>query len=266
MWKQHPEIPFPTNDKAVIWRFMDFPAFIDLLDSSSLHFSRLDALGDPFEGCGTAMDYLKRRLPEQIFRAAGGGPAPVHDKLEQWRAQQSRSYEQEQAATLLKHIAAAETSWANCWHLTDEERVTLWKIYHARGKFIAIQSTVGSLRDSLRSSVGHSISIGAVEYLDASPQAPISPARHAISKNRAFAYEHELRAVITPPPGQALNIGEGVEVPVDLSTLVNAVRLSPVAEGWHVTLVERLLERHDLQRLCEQSPLFAHPEFVPSVA
>jgi hypothetical protein len=61
-------------------------------------------------------------------------------------------------------------------------------------------------------------------------------------------------------------LGTGTKVSVDLQSLVAAVRLSPVAEAWHVGLVQRLMEHHGLQRLCEQSPLFAHPEFVPSVA
>lgn len=268
MWQQHAEITFPTDEKAAIWRYLDFAAFIDLLDSSSLHFSRLDALGDPFEGYGTAMDYLKFKLPEQIFRSAGGAPAPVRGKLEQWRAQQSRDYEQDQAATLLKRIAVAETCWANCWHMTAEESIALWKIYHGRNKIIAVLSTVGALRDSIRPAEGQGpgVSIGAVQYVDDTAGPALSPARQAISKNKAFAYEQELRAVLTPSTDGMLGLGEGVKVPVDLPTLVTAVRLSPIAQEWHVALAERLLERHGLQRLCEQSLLFAHPEFIPSVA
>lgn len=265
MWKQHPEIPFPTDEKAVIWRFMDFAAFIDLLDSSSLHFSRLDALGDPFEGYGTAMDYLKFKLPEQIFRAAGGVPAPVRDKLEEWRAQQSREHEQDEAVTLLKRMAVAETCWANCWHMAEQESVAFWKIYHPRNKIIAVQSTVASLRDAIRSDAERHISIGAVRYEDDRSR-PASVAKQAISKTRAFDYEQELRAVLTPPAGPAGAMGDGVKVPVDLGTLVSGVRLSPIAQEWQTSLAGRLLEGHGLQRLCEQSALFAHPEFMPSVA
>jgi hypothetical protein len=267
MWKQHPDIPFPADDKAVIWRFMDFPAFVDLLHSSSLHFSRLDALGDPFEGYGTAMDYLKFKLPEQIFRASGGASEQTRDKLQQWRAQQARDLEQNQVIALLKRIQVAETCWANCWHLIERESVALWKIYHGRNKPIAVQSTVGGLRDSLRSDESsNNVSIGAVQYTGNRQKTPLSPSAQAVTKTPAFAFENELRAVLIPELANQVTLGTGTKIPLDLQSLVAAVRLSPVAEAWHVELVQQLIEHHGLQRLCEQSPLFAHPEFAPSVA
>lgn len=266
MWKQHPDIPFPADDKAVIWRFMDFPAFIDFLDSSSLHFSRLDALEDPFEGYGTAMDYLKFKLPEQIFRASGGTSVQPRDKLEQWRAQQARDYEQNQALTLLRRIQVAETSWVNCWHLIEEESVALWKIYHGQNKPIAVQSTVAALREAISGDGDNAVSIGLVHYSEDSPKVALSAAKQALTKTRAFAFEHELRAILIPGPAKQVALGTGTKVAADLQALVAAVRVSPVAETWRVELVQRLMERHGLQRLCEQTPLFAHPEFVPSVA
>ena len=266
MWKQHPDIPFPADDKAAIWRFMDFPAFVDLLHSSSLHFSRLDALADPFEGYGTAMDYLKFKLPEQIFQASGGASDQARDKLQQWRAQQAKDYEQNQVLALLKRIQVAETCWVNCWHLIERESVALWKIYHGRNKPIAVQSTVGGLRDSIRSDDSSNVSIGAVQYLENRQRTSLSSAAQAVTKTPAFAFENELRAILVPAPAMQAMLGPGTQIPVDLQSLVAAVRLSPVAEPWHVDLVQRLIEHHGLQRLCEQSPLFAHPEFVPSVA
>jgi hypothetical protein len=267
MWKQHPDIPFPADHKATIWRFMDFPAFVDLLHSSSLHFSRLDALGDPFEGCGTAMDYIKFKLPEQIFRASGGASGQAQDKLDQWRAQQVRDFEQSQMVALLKRIQVAETCWVNCWHLIEQESVALWKIYHGRNKPIAVHSTVGSLRDSIHSGGdADTISIGVVRYSETISNAPTPSVAQAVTKTKAFAFENELRAILIPDSTEQAMLGTGTKVSVDLQALVAAVRLSPVAEPWHVSLVQRLMEHHGLQRLCEQSPLFAHPEFAPSVA
>ncbi len=262
MWKQHPEIPFPADEKAVIWRFMDFPAFIDLLDSSSLHFSRLDALDDPFEGYGTAMDFLKFKLPEQIFRASNTPSEQARDKLEQWRAQQSREYEQSQALRVLKGIRVTETCWVNCWHVIAEESVALWKIYHGKNKPIAVQATVGGLRDSFCVEADD-LSVGVVRYSDEKLKTALAAAVQATTKASAFAFEHELRAILTPSTAKQATLGTGAKVPVDLQSLVAGIRLSPATSSWHVELVQRLIERHGLQRLCEQSPLFAHPEFVP---
>jgi hypothetical protein len=144
--------------------------------------------------------------------------------------------------------------------------VALWKIYHGRNKPIAVQATVGGLRDSIRTDAVNEVSIGLVRYSDETPKTALTAARQAVTKTPPFAFEHELRAVLIPGPTKQVTLGTGTTVSVDLQSLVAAVRLSPVAPPWHVELVQRLIERHGLQRLCEQSPLFAHPEFVPSAA
>jgi hypothetical protein len=129
-----------------------------------------------------------------------------------------------------------------------------------------VQSTVGGLRDSIRSDGSNDISIGLVQYSEKRLRTSLSSAAQAMTKTSAFAFENELRAILIPGPAQQVMLDTGTKVSVDLQSLVAAVRLSPVAEPWHVELVQRLIEHHGLQRLCEQSPLFAHPEFVPSVA
>ena len=40
----------PCSPDIKIWRYLDFPKLIDLLQTRTLHFSRLDTLPDPFEG------------------------------------------------------------------------------------------------------------------------------------------------------------------------------------------------------------------------
>ena len=47
------------NEK--IWRYLDFAKFINILDKKSLFFSRVDKLGDPFEGSFPKANVKKRR-------------------------------------------------------------------------------------------------------------------------------------------------------------------------------------------------------------
>ena len=49
MFKEHQDFKTP-KDNSKIWRYMDFTKFIDMLDKSALFFTRVDKLGDPFEG------------------------------------------------------------------------------------------------------------------------------------------------------------------------------------------------------------------------
>ncbi|TVR98174.1 MAG: hypothetical protein EA406_07255 [Rhodospirillales bacterium] len=265
MWQQHPDIPFPADETAAIWRFMSVAGLVDLLDSAALAFSRLDSLDDPFEGQATAMDYVKSVLPEQVFRAAGGAPPEIRNKLDQWRVQQAHEMEQKQAIALLKRMPLAETCWVSCWHQVEEERAGLWRLYHPAGKPVAVCSTVGALRDALRDDAGHTVSIGQVQYAEGA-QAAWSPIAQAMVKHRAFGEEREIRAIIAPAAGSANGLGPVVRVPVTLGTLVQAVRFSPVAEPWQVELGRRLLARFGLVADCGQSALHAHPAFMPSVA
>src|SRR5271157_280585 len=46
----HPTLVQPENPNATIWKYIDLPELIYLLQERKLWFSRLDMLGDPFEG------------------------------------------------------------------------------------------------------------------------------------------------------------------------------------------------------------------------
>ena len=51
---KHPVFLQPANANAKVWRYMDFTNYIWTLECSALYFSRIDLLGDPFEGTTTA--------------------------------------------------------------------------------------------------------------------------------------------------------------------------------------------------------------------
>ena len=58
------ELRYPGDD-AVLWRYMDFAKFVDLLVSRTLWFSRVDRLGDSREGLLTESEFtrLSKRSP-----------------------------------------------------------------------------------------------------------------------------------------------------------------------------------------------------------
>ena len=49
MYYNHGEFDIP-DDETVVWRYMDFDKFEDLIQSSQLYFPRLDRMGDLTEG------------------------------------------------------------------------------------------------------------------------------------------------------------------------------------------------------------------------
>lgn len=46
----------PPDSSMKVWRCIDAPKLIDFLEAGSLHFSRADTLGDPYEGSWTQLD------------------------------------------------------------------------------------------------------------------------------------------------------------------------------------------------------------------
>lgn len=264
MFNQNTEIPFPDNDRTSIWRFMEFTAFVDFLDSSSLYFSRLDALDDPFEGSGTAMDYLKQWFPEHLFRAAAPPVTGALSRLGRWRANRNREQEQKHAIEILKRIRLRETCWANCWHAGDDENVALWRIYAGSGKDIAIKASIETLREALGPDDAYDVSIGMVQYEDGSGSSSQLPVRASMTKSRHFAYEREVRAILLPSGKRPADMGKGVKVPVDTAALVSAVLVSPNAEDWIADLIGRVMAHYGLRSPCLKSRLYARPEFMPA--
>ena len=47
---QHKSFPQPPDPSISVWRYMDLAKLMWLLQRRALYFSRLDKLGDPFEG------------------------------------------------------------------------------------------------------------------------------------------------------------------------------------------------------------------------
>ncbi|MDQ1391242.1 MAG: hypothetical protein QOF30_219, partial [Acidimicrobiaceae bacterium] len=48
-YAKHPVFVTPS-DETTLWRYMDLPKFVSLLEKGALFFSRADKLGDPYEG------------------------------------------------------------------------------------------------------------------------------------------------------------------------------------------------------------------------
>src|SRR5689334_11944226 len=93
----------PPDPSVKIWRYMDFTKYVSLLESSSLWFSRIDQLGDPFEASWTA---ASDKAFDTMFVPGPGTPQAV----ENYRA----------------HIAKGrkmfrDNTFVSCWHWGNHE-------------------------------------------------------------------------------------------------------------------------------------------------
>lgn len=225
----HPIYPEPAHDER-LWRYMTLPQLLAALDSRSLHFTRLDMFGDPFEGTVPKLDAEFR---VEVARA-NNYPAGIF-------------------GTLRESLKERRSIAANCWHLSPHESEAMWRLYAEDG--VAVQSTFGRLVRSFsqpgEAQEGFPISIGKITYLDFSAERMIgSPAyydrfRAVMHKRRSFEHEKEVRAILHsheptdhPQEVRAADVpDEGIDIAVDLEVLIENIYISEKTPPWYRKLV-----------------------------
>lgn len=242
MTKKAHEVFLPPDNREIrIWRYMDFTAFVAMLDQNGLFFSRVVDLDDPFEGSIPKLwDTPAHKLALQDL-----GFPPGLDLL-----------------TPVRKTIQKQRSWAkvNCWHMNEEESAAMWRLYASSNRAIAVQTTYSKLREAF----GDDVYIGVVRYIsydtDNIPFGNLFwPFVH---KRKSFEHERELRAMVcdvakamsdetAPPAGEWRN--------VDLSKLVESVYVAPSSPSWFADLVRNVAEKYQLNVPVKQSSLDAQP-------
>ncbi|MES2224693.1 MAG: DUF2971 domain-containing protein [Patescibacteria group bacterium] len=210
MYEPHPSFK-DLPDETRIWRYMDFAKFFSMMDRQSLFFARPSSFLDPWEGYSPKNNYT-----EDFFRDA---PKEHRKKYIEW-ALQTKEF-------VRKHLAV------NCWHVNNHESEAFWRNYSGRG--VAIQSTVGRLKESFHAVTDYNIYIGEIEYKDANTDyVKDGNAYNSILwKRKSFEYEREVRAVICEMEdikGSGLKPFtsiSGQNITVDLAMLIENVYTNP---------------------------------------
>lgn len=235
MYEVHPNFVTP-DDNAVIWRYLDLPKFIALIDSRALWFTQARQFKDPYEGIYSnpsrvAVEAeLRRHLKPELVEVA-------LRKLEQTRA------------------LMPLTTFINCWHQSAHESAAMWQLYSAGGHGLAIRSTVGHLKESVLDR--RPFYIGAVQYADYDTVQMQQGNMFVpfLYKRLSFEYEREVRAITADFPIDQVDwtkyAGErpsGIALETDVMRLVERVFVDPTSESWFVSVVESVfLECTDLK-------------------
>jgi hypothetical protein len=249
MYKEHEIFEKPEDQKARIWRYMDFTKFLSLLTRGELFFPRADKLGDPFEGSFSKKNIEKR--PEYYGNVLKYIPE-AFKKLSDYNKM------------------LLEFTFINCWHLNDNESAAMWKIYIQKGEGIAIQSTFTCLCDSFAPSK-RDIYVGCVKYLDYESEwipenNSLQPFLH---KRKSFEYEKELRAIFHnfPSEGEEVNWSQilferkGIYVSVDLSALIEKIYVSPESSDWFIELVQSIITTYKMKFEVKRSRVDGDPVY-----
>lgn len=110
------------------WRYMSFPAFTKLLRTEELFFRKVSEFSDPYEGS------LPHSFPEIRHRDAEAYGIPP--------GRFSKVY-----SAINDH--ARQCSYANCWHLNDNESEAMWSKYG--NKSVAIIADIDDIIPAFKS-------------------------------------------------------------------------------------------------------------------
>lgn len=240
--------------KTLLWRYMTFEKFCWLIETSKLYHARLDKFDDPFEGSVTE-EYARQR-------ALADHPAQnLANRYEPWI-----------------HMALTYRSYATCWHASDHESDAQWRLYGSGGAGIAVVTKMSRLEVCVDISPHRHAFLGQIEYVDFKTHDMRRPLgtrmRVGFTKRKSFEHEREVRGLIQaelPFSGPHLELTEdqlqllkrtmppGVNAPVNLVELLEAIVLSPLAPAHVEKLVRIVTARHSLEHLVKRSELEGTP-------
>src|SRR6266536_4657635 len=173
-------VKVPTNPKIQVWRYMDFTKFVSLLENTGLFFSRADYFDDPFEG---AYPYTSvERYRSTLYTEHKKLGTPSEDVKEMFRKGVDSFKEYNQWMMI------------SCWHMSEYESASMWKLYTKTNEAICVQSTY----ECLRACLDREVYIGEVQYIDYQKDwlpsdTVLYPFLH---KRKSFEHERELRALV----------------------------------------------------------------------
>src|ERR1700684_1393835 len=124
----HPRLVTPVDD-TVLWRYLDFAKFMDMLERRVLWFARADTFEDPLEATYTDAELNHLRSLPPI--PTPSGTVKVGD-----------SY-------LRGSRMMRSTSFISCWRAGADESMAMWDLYRKGGGVVAIKSTVGRFKEAV---------------------------------------------------------------------------------------------------------------------
>jgi hypothetical protein len=237
MYEKHAEFKAPEKCRD-IWRYMDFVQFVNMLETKSLYFTRLDLLGDPHEGSFGWLKTLGDHENKDLKR-----------KLEEGR----------------KNMAV------NCWHCSKTQSMAMWRLYARKCYGIAIKSTFDDLCKSITSP--EKIYIGKVEYWDKEPSDLKDIGLYSggvLHKRQCYNYEREVRSVVHKRSLFWEELGiwgfldegkKGVNIIVNLSVLIKKVYTCPDSPEWFYELVKNIVKKYGMNFEVLKSDLLEKPSY-----
>lgn len=225
MFFQNNKLHIPSDD-TIIWKYLDLSKFLDLLLSERMFMARSDKFEDQYEGTFSEPTY------EEIKKLLADNP----DYLDAYKSKR-------------KNIVISS------WHANSYESYAMWQVFTKNNEGLAIQSTIGHLKNSLIEPKVHQY-IGEVNYIDYKKEhIPFDDDFFPfLFKRKSFQYENEIR-VITDVTPLDLHVNEGVKIEVNINQMIERLYIHPKSENWYKKLVIEAVNRLGYHFEIEKSDL-----------
>jgi hypothetical protein len=258
MFEEHPVFQSPADLSTHIWRYIDLPKYISLLNDQALYFCRMDKFIDRFEGSLPRPNLLLRKADPYAKRIMQSSDGRLETAEKSWERQ---------------FRIGRSHAFVNCWHMNDHESAAMWQLYCSNTQGMAIRSTYQALCESFRN-YPRPVYVGVINYIDYDQEFIRDPRSNTLyplmHKRRSYYHEAELRALVTWQPsfkGTSLKPMwrkpkvTGIPVPVDLNLLIESVFVAPNAEPWFHKVVDSVSVKYGLSIQPRQSRLGEDPLF-----
>ena len=250
MYTPHTKLEINNPDSSIIWRYMDFEKFQNMIENESLFFCRADKLGEKWEAILPLETIKKFSLEEKEITSSNGN---IYNLIEWHKSRELRS-----------HLI-------NCWHENNDESYEMWMTYAPNNnsintKSIVIQSTIGRLKDSFQEAEER-IWIGEVKYVDHNILEPKNRIFNIgypntleafFLKRKEFKQEQELRAVINKSFKEHKS-EIGINIKCNLNKLIVKIVLSPTSNEVLLSNVNKMINRYGFKLKVTKSELSKNP-------
>ena len=206
-FEEHPTFPATEHKDVKLWRYMNLPKYLSLLQTRSLFLSNLEVFAkvDPFEGSFPAslLEYRHWNTPEDVpedirrSRLIGykrGEDIGEDDCLQRYKEDRER---------MTRQIYAKRKSYyVNCWHISEYESSAMWDIYSRRNEGVAIVTSESRIKEAIKDSekVVYGGVVTYANYTEDDLDYELENIyKLLLLKRQSFSYEREYRLAYTNP-------------------------------------------------------------------
>ena len=218
------------NENQTLWRYIDLPKFVSMLEKNALWLARADNFKDKHEG--RFPDEMRQLMEKAYESFVIDDNSPVKD------ADDFQDY-------LLKN------TFISCWHKNSDENMVMWEIYGKDSNAVAIQTTVKNIKSSIdvTNLTGYSLLLKNVIYQRADEISGALLYEECFFRKRPhFSFEQEVRISLDTylPSSPSKRTPYGYELPVNINELVKKILVHPDSSDWFLDAIKSIATKYEV--------------------